>query len=608
MGEARKLLSVHSGSVNLEDGIDVIEQLTGGLRIVVMIGDGRSGKSFLANKIIGEEVFVHAPTPEAVTAGIDLYSKPLADGHLLIWDCEGGNNALARTHQMVNVLGMVAASKIIWVVAGMASDAAFETLERNFASRELAMQGESLEDQEFLFLVNKNDLHYESHHFEAMLQERKGNAISALYPQNQRQFLSLGFQGAPGFEKELGAVLETVRSTKSRTFAGLPMSGPQLGRLLRMVYKDFDIYGQVQMPEMARVVIYDNFLLPMIKEQTEQFSKALPSDREQYVEDSEIYDTRLQRLDAFTQRTKHIRTNYGDFSAEAKRDLSKELNKIWEFFALRNDELGEMFVKSWQETQAPVNHTKEKEVFDFLGRRQIRYIDVHDIQTRIAQMRANGRIEYGEWATVSQEERNERNQPRRRTSVYADFIEWKPTGTLGKMWRCMERFCSGGGIRCANCNDVVDSDDDIVVPPRSIHDAAYQGDVERMRDYIINGHDLNEASEMTLMTPLHHAARKGHLEIAQMLLERRDVNVNARDNWSGTPLHAASSEGHLDIVRLLLATVGISVRPLNHFEKTPCDLAIKYNREEIVQLLRAAESADNARHDGRRSQNMVRWE
>ena len=53
---AIKLLSVDDSGVQLEDGINVIERLTGALRIIVMIGDGRAGKSFLANKIVGEEV------------------------------------------------------------------------------------------------------------------------------------------------------------------------------------------------------------------------------------------------------------------------------------------------------------------------------------------------------------------------------------------------------------------------------------------------------------------------------------------------------------------------------------------------------------------------
>ncbi|KAM0721946.1 hypothetical protein Q7P37_002872 [Cladosporium fusiforme] len=53
-------------------------------------------------------------------------------------------------------------------------------------------------------------------------------------------------------------------------------------------------------------------------------------------------------------------------------------------------------------------------------------------------------------------------------------------------------------------------------------------------------------------TPLHHAARDGHVEIARLLLANKRTDVNHFDEYGYTPLHRASKKGHLAVVLLLL--------------------------------------------------------
>ena len=48
-------------------------------------------------------------------------------------------------------------------------------------------------------------------------------------------------------------------------------------------------------------------------------------------------------------------------------------------------------------------------------------------------------------------------------------------------------------------------------------------------------------------TPLHLAARYGHKEIVEYLVEK-GADVNAKDKEGWTPLHFAAQEGHTEIV------------------------------------------------------------
>ena len=52
-------------------------------------------------------------------------------------------------------------------------------------------------------------------------------------------------------------------------------------------------------------------------------------------------------------------------------------------------------------------------------------------------------------------------------------------------------------------------------------------------------------------TPLHYAARNGHIEISHLLLQN-GAEVNVRSMWGRTPLHYAASQGHIDILHLLV--------------------------------------------------------
>jgi ankyrin repeat protein len=69
---------------------------------------------------------------------------------------------------------------------------------------------------------------------------------------------------------------------------------------------------------------------------------------------------------------------------------------------------------------------------------------------------------------------------------------------------------------------------------------------------ISHGVNVNQATGVGGMTPLHMAARRGNVAIAEALLAA-GANIEARDSKGETPLRRAVNCGKKDIVRLLIA-------------------------------------------------------
>jgi hypothetical protein len=148
-----------------------------------------------------------------------------------------------------------------------------------------------------------------------------------------------------------------------------------------------------------------------------------------------------------------------------------------------------------------------------------------------------------------------------------------------------------------------------------LHDAAFNGDVERVRKLLEKGENPN-AKDKYGWTPLHIAASKGHVHVARLLLKHganpniqneygwtplhiaafwghvdvarllleHGANPNARDKGGWTPLHDAASKGHVHVVKLLLE-YGADPTIKNRDGKTPLDLAREGGRREVVSLI-----------------------
>ena len=88
-------------------------------------------------------------------------------------------------------------------------------------------------------------------------------------------------------------------------------------------------------------------------------------------------------------------------------------------------------------------------------------------------------------------------------------------------------------------------------PDISIHDAAYEGNIGAVEQYLAAGTDVNAKDKDVGNTGLHSAVDGGRKEIAELLIAA-GANVNENSNI-GTPLHLAAMRGHKEIAELLIA-------------------------------------------------------
>ena len=84
-------------------------------------------------------------------------------------------------------------------------------------------------------------------------------------------------------------------------------------------------------------------------------------------------------------------------------------------------------------------------------------------------------------------------------------------------------------------------------------------------------------------TPLHYAAKRGQLEICELLIQH-DANVNVKDNLRRTPLHRAASWGYLEICELLIKH-GADVNTKDKYKWTQLHFATSWGHLEICELL-----------------------
>ncbi|WP_265023276.1 ankyrin repeat domain-containing protein [Wolbachia endosymbiont (group A) of Epistrophe grossularia] len=128
----------------------------------------------------------------------------------------------------------------------------------------------------------------------------------------------------------------------------------------------------------------------------------------------------------------------------------------------------------------------------------------------------------------------------------------------------------------------------------SLHLAARLGNLEAVKDLLGKGANVNAQND-TRETPLHVAAKKGHKDVVEALLNVNGINVNAQDKYDSTPLHRAAKEVHKDVVEALLDK-GANVDAEDENGDTPLDLATTQDIRTLLQntdeLLKAAGRGD----------------
>ena len=124
----------------------------------------------------------------------------------------------------------------------------------------------------------------------------------------------------------------------------------------------------------------------------------------------------------------------------------------------------------------------------------------------------------------------------------------------------------------------------VKAPDISIHEAAYTGNIEAVKQHLAAGTDVN-AKAARGWTPLHSVAIK---EIAELLITK-GADVNAKDKIGGTPLHLAAHSGQREIVELLIANganMNAKIEVGKWKDQTSLSMAIQNNQTETADLLR----------------------
>lgn len=85
----------------------------------------------------------------------------------------------------------------------------------------------------------------------------------------------------------------------------------------------------------------------------------------------------------------------------------------------------------------------------------------------------------------------------------------------------------------------------------ALHLAAAQGQHAMLQLLLERGATPN-ARTAAGHSPLHYAAEKNHLQVAQTLLAARPDGVHLMDDDGDTPLHWAAQYGHAEVARTLL--------------------------------------------------------
>ncbi|KAJ3028670.1 UNVERIFIED_CONTAM: hypothetical protein HDU68_001153 [Siphonaria sp. JEL0065] len=121
----------------------------------------------------------------------------------------------------------------------------------------------------------------------------------------------------------------------------------------------------------------------------------------------------------------------------------------------------------------------------------------------------------------------------------------------------------------------------------ALHFACARGNISLVSRLISAGAILNSVTSSTTTSeyasPLHVAARYGHLALTRWLVEK-GASMTARDNKLYTPMHLAASYGHSDIVDYLLDQ-NVDLEPLNIYNFNPLHSAVDNDCLEATRLL-----------------------
>jgi ankyrin repeat protein len=116
--------------------------------------------------------------------------------------------------------------------------------------------------------------------------------------------------------------------------------------------------------------------------------------------------------------------------------------------------------------------------------------------------------------------------------------------------------------------------------------AAVNGHTHLVRDLLYAGADPN-ISDIYGWTPLMRATNENRDAVVRELLKIKETDVDAKDEHGDTALHHAAVKGHVEIARALLAR-GAKVQSVNVDGRTPLMIASAQGYAQLAKILRSA--------------------
>jgi hypothetical protein len=128
-----------------------------------------------------------------------------------------------------------------------------------------------------------------------------------------------------------------------------------------------------------------------------------------------------------------------------------------------------------------------------------------------------------------------------------------------------------------------------------IFTAAYNGNVQRVKELIRNGANVNAYTDYG--TILIYASRGGHIDVVKELI-KNGANVNAVCTFGTTPLMWAAENGLLEIVKELIRN-GANVDARDKFRRTPLTWASREGHlKSVKELIKAGANVNARDRDG----------
>lgn len=117
-----------------------------------------------------------------------------------------------------------------------------------------------------------------------------------------------------------------------------------------------------------------------------------------------------------------------------------------------------------------------------------------------------------------------------------------------------------------------------------LHYAARDGHLAVAQLLVQGGADMNLEDESG-WSQLHVAAFNGHVPVAELLITHR-ASLNTQTNRGSTPLHCAASSGRTSMADLLIQK-GARLDSLDNMGMTPAEMAEDWGHNEVARLLQA---------------------